>query len=155
MDFASLPGEFDNRYVAEYSEDANTGWYNEPYNTAPVDSTLIQGITSDVEYCKDTTHEIIVDGPVADIGLGAAYVSIDESYYKNRTFRQNEITMLIPSFDTGLAFANSDLNEDGAGYTITINSVNTIGSETTINFTFSPNPNFNTFMDGRDPNDRW
>lgn len=154
MDFASLPGEVDNSYILTYSEDANTGWYDEPFNSAPYDSALIQGITDDLDYCNPSTHEIIVDGVLSPIGLGAAYVSIDESYYKNRPFRQNEITMLIPSFSTGLAFANSDTNEDGAGYTITINSVTVIGSETTINFTFTPNAFFAPFMDSRDPGDR-
>jgi hypothetical protein len=136
-----------------YDFDANTGWFNEAHNTSPTNSTLVQGIT-ELDYCQPTTVDIVVDGVITEIGLGGAYRSTNDSYYKNRTFKQDVITMLIPTSDVGLALLTSELNEDGAGYEIEINSVNTVGSQTTINITFTPNSDFTTFMENVDDGDR-
>jgi hypothetical protein len=44
------PGETDNVYNLTYSPSANTGWYGEARNSDVIDSTLIQGITSELDY---------------------------------------------------------------------------------------------------------
>jgi hypothetical protein len=49
---------------------------------------------------------------------------------------------------------NSAVNPSGASYDITVNSVNSVGTVTTINVTITPNANFQTFIDGRDSVDR-
>jgi len=154
MAFSSLLGEADDLYSIIFSEGADTGFFGEPFNSGVNDSTLIQGITGDVSYCSPSTHTIIVDGPTSDVGLGAAYISIDESYYKNRIYRQNQITILLNTFSIGLPFAISQSNEFNASYTITIDNINVAGSQTEITFTFTPNVFFNSFMDDRDLGDR-
>jgi hypothetical protein len=62
--------------------------------------------------------------------------------------------MLIPtSIPTGPAFV-SETNEFGAGYDFLITGITTVGTIQTIDFTFTPNPSFVTFMQGRTDTDR-
>jgi len=137
-----------------YDQSGNTGWFAQAHNTSPFDSQLIQGIL-ELDYCVPSTHEVIVDGPIGDIGIGALYISTNDSYYKNRIQSQVPITMIVPTSDvSGLPLLVSPVNEFGSGYTIQINSVNVLGSQTSINFTFTPNAQFNDFMSGVDDGDR-
>lgn len=151
--WASLPDEIDSRTIMVISPSANTGYFNEGHNIDPVDSTLVSGI-SEINYSNPSTHTIVVDGPVTDIGIGSCYIPIDETYYKNRPYSQNRLTMMLPTSDITAFAGTSFLNESGAGYTITIDSITTLGTLTTIVLTFTPNAAFNTFIDSREIGDR-
>lgn len=157
LEWASISGEPFDRAIQVFNDDANTGWYNEPNNTSQVESTLIQGIT-EIDFCNPTTHDVIVDGVVLDTGIGSAYISIDDTYFKNKTRPQQDWSMLVPTSDVFAAppplLKISNQNDTNAGYTWTINSVTQVGSQTTINLTFTPNPAFTTFMEGREEGDR-
>lgn len=135
-------------------QSGNTGWFNEPHNSSPSNSVLISG-TSNVDYLTTTNHTIIVDGPIDDIGIGSCYISTNDSYYKNKSTNQNELTMIIPTSDvSGLPLLNSQINPTGCGYDIQINNVVILGSQTTIDFDFIPNVDFGQFMSNVDNGDR-
>jgi hypothetical protein len=153
MEWAAVSGEPYARSIQEYAYDGNTGFFNEPHNSSINDSTLIQGI-NELDYCVPTTVDIIVDGPLADLGIGAAYRSTDSAYYRNRLFPQQEITMAIATAPLAVGVLNSYFNEFGAGYTLEVNSINTVLNTHTINVTFTPNAAFQTFIDGVDDGDR-
>ena len=152
--WSSLPSEVDNLSYKVFNDDANTGWFNEGHNISLFDSSLVQGI-NEIDYCVATNHEVIVDGPITELAIGGAYISLDESYYKNQQPSQLNVSMVLPSSDANSpATYISNLNDSGAGYTIRINTVSIVGSQTTINFDFTPNAAFQSFMDGREDGDR-
>jgi hypothetical protein len=153
-EWAVVIGEPYNRLTGTYSLDADTGYYDEPFNTGLLDATLVQGI-GEIDYCVPTTGDIIVDGPITDIGIGSCYLPIDTTYYKNRLESQSVLTMIVPTSPALAATTyNSFINPDGGAYDLTINSVTSVGTVTTINVTITPNAAFQTFIDGRDPQDR-
>ena len=146
-------GDVSNLYTNSFSNSANTGWFNEAFNTSAINSSLTQ-VVSSIDYKNASTHTIKVDGITTNIGLGACYIPTDETYYKNQTLSQSNIAMLSYTRNVSIASQVSAQNASGAGYTITVNSVTVSGTETTINFTFTPNALFFTFMDARDAGDR-
>jgi len=151
--WASLPDEIGSRTQIVISPSANTGYFNEAHNIDLINSVLTTGVT-EINYSYPSSHNIVVTGPVPDIGIGSCYIPIDETYYKNRIWSQNELTMMLPTSDVTAFAGVSFVNEFGAGYTITIDNVTTVLQVTTIDFTFTPNAAFTTFMDGREVGDR-
>lgn len=151
--WASIGGEPYARAEAVSNLSADTGYFNEPHNTSPSNSSILQTV-SEIDYCNPTTFNVVVDSPTTEIGFGSMYISDDENYYKNRTFSQNEITMIIPTTPAAIGVFNSYANEFGAAYTIEINSITQVLTQTTLNITLTPNPQFNTFIDGVDLGDR-
>jgi hypothetical protein len=139
--------------IVTYDENANTGWFNEANNFSIADSTLVQG-TQEVDYLVPTSHVVKVDGVTTDIGIGACYVSVNEAYYKNKVYNQYPITMLLPTSDITAGPFSSFLNVDNAGYDIVIDNISVVGTETTIEFTFTPNSEFYDFMTNVDDGDR-
>lgn len=147
LEWASLANEPFGKTIKVFNDAADTGWYNEAFNTQVINATLVQGINY-LDYQFPTTGQFVIDSASTDYGFGAAYVSIDSAYYKNRPFDQSVITMCIPSteFTVGVP-VSSELNEFGAGYTLEITAVNTVGTVHTVDFEFVPNAAFNTFFD--------
>lgn len=153
-EWARIAGEPYAKTIGPYDFDGDTGYFDEPFNAGLLNASVIQGI-SEIDYCVPTTADIIVDGPLADVGIGSCYLSQDSTYYKNKLQSQYNLAMLIPTQDASvIGTYSSDLNPSGAGYDIEINSFNQVGSQTTINITFTPNAAFQAFMDSRDPLDR-
>ena len=152
--WSSLVSEVDNLTYKVFNDDANTGWFDQGHNISLFDSSLVQGV-NELDYCVTTNHEVIVDGPVTELAIGGAYISLDETYYKNQLPSQLNVSMVLPSSDANApATYDSFQNDSGAGFRITINTVTTVGSQTTINFDFTPNTAFQSFMDGREDGDR-
>jgi hypothetical protein len=147
LEWASLANEPYGKTIKVFNDAANTGWFNEAHNTSVIDATLVQGIDY-LDYQFTTTGQFVIDSASTDYGFGAAYISIDTAYYKNRPFNQSEITMVIPSseFTVGVPIS-SELNEFGAGYTLEITNITTVGTLHTVDFEFIPNAAFNTFFD--------
>ena len=144
-----------------YDEVANTGWFNEKFNVGVSPDSMVQNIP-ELDYCVPSVHEVIIDSQLTDgnkFGIGGCYISIDDNYYKNKTYPQQNITMCLPTtrLVVGQTFAsapNNDPNYLGAGYDISINSVAIGGGQVKVNFTFTPNALFNTFMENRDDGDK-
>lgn len=154
FEWQSLFGEpFDN-YSFIISDDSNNGWFNEAFNTSLIDATLVDGADL-IDYENPTIGQFVIDSASMDFGFGCAYVSNDSNYYKNRPFNQSQLAMLIPTqiFTVGTPVF-SEINEFGAGYTLTITNISTIGTLHTIDFVFSPNVQFASFIDSREESDK-
>jgi len=147
------PLETSNLYTKVLNETANTGWFNQGYNTFPINSVLVQGI-QEIDYCAPSSHTIIVEGPIADVGIGASYIPLDETYYKNQLLSQKDLGLFLPSSSIGIPLLISGQNGSGAGWTITIDNVSVLGLQTTIELTFTPNGAMNSFMSNREDGDR-
>jgi len=150
----SLQDEPFNNFISVFKNDANTGWFNEAFNTNVINATLVQGITQ-IDYVNPSSGQFVIDSTSSNFGFGCAYISEDPAYFKNRTFSQSEITMILETrqFTIGVP-ESSALNEFGAGLTMTIDAINVAGSIYTIDYTITPNAQFGDFMNERDPDDR-
>jgi hypothetical protein len=151
--WSASTGELSNRFSLVINPDANTGWFNQPNNTSILDSSLVQGI-SEMDYCTTKHYKVIVDGPLTDLSIGSAYVSLDETYYKNQLSSQNNLTMIVPSEDILSGDKTSYSNDSGAQYEIQNITIVTAGTEHTIEFDFVPNAQFDAFMSAREVGDR-
>lgn len=137
-----------------YNEKGNTGFLNEAFNVGVIDTVLVSTNFTQLDYSTTTSNlQVVIDGVTSNISLGACYTSIDDTYYKNQLDSQDKLTMML--YTQGASGTlTSESNSSGASYNIIVNSVNTIGSQTTINFDFQPNAAFNTFMSNRSLGDR-
>lgn len=155
IEYARFFGEPFYRGQFTISDDANTGRYDEAYNVGVPNATLVSGI-SELAYDFPTTGQIVVEtsGAFTDFAVGCSYVPQDDSYYKNKIQTQQELGMTVASTPTFATPVTSPLNPDGAGYTIEITNVTTVGTTHTLDFIFTPNPAFDTFMENRDEDDR-
>lgn len=150
----SLLGEPYNQLTFTFSDDANTGWFNQAFNVNTPTGTIVQSIAS-LDYATPTIGQFVIDWTSTDWAIGGAYYSTDDSYYKNRPFTQSQLSMVLPSTALGFGSAfSSQFNEFGAGWTINITGSTTSGTITTFDFVFTPNAAFETFMEGREIGDR-
>jgi hypothetical protein len=150
--WASLSGETQNLNISVHQPMANTGWFNEANNASVTDAVLVSGIP-EIDYQVGGTYSIVVDGPLAGLGIGAAYVPQDEAYYKNKPQSQRNLAMIVQT-QAATGTLTSAANPSGASYTFGAFTVVTVGTVHTITFTFTPNAAFTTFMDSRDEDDR-
>lgn len=154
MEWASLDGEPYAKTITVLNESGDTGYFDQPYNTGIVDATLIQGIT-ELDYALPTTFDVLIDSTSSDYAIGCLYQSTDTAYYKNRSFSQSNLSMIINSVipTIGVDYT-SYINEFGADYTLKLNSITTVGTESTLNLTFTPSVDFTSFMDSLEDGDR-
>lgn len=147
-------GDPNNMYEYVFNDNADTGWYDEAFNTDVIDATLVQGISS-LEYDTTQTGQIIIDTLATIDGFGASYVPTDEDYYKNQPYSQSELGMTNPTQSGAFPITlNGFANPSGANYQIILSNPVPSGSQTTIDWEFIPNGDFVTFMDGRSNGDR-
>jgi hypothetical protein len=154
MNFQRITGEPSNNYLLQLNEDADTGWFDEAFNSGVPQATLVQGV-SDLAFDAPTTFQIVIDSSSSFFGIGASYIPDNETYYKNKLQSQSELGMTIETSILPLFTPiSSPLNPVGAGYTMEIISNTSIGTIFTIDVVFTPNTDFNTFMDSCDEGDR-
>jgi hypothetical protein len=153
LEWASIGGEPYERATAVISDDADTGWFNEPYNTGLIDSELIQGV-DEISYCDPTTFDIIVDGDPAILGIGCGVAILDDSTYKNLPNNAQTNAIMSSTVDINAITTFYAFGANGEQLQIDINSINTVGTQHTINVTLTPNAQFETFMTNRDDGDR-
>ena len=136
------------------NNDANTGWFDEAFNLDVLDASLVQGIT-DIYFNQPTTGQFVVDSTSTNYAIGSAYIPGDDAYYKNNYNNQSELAMLIPTqtFVLGSPIA-SYVNPTGADYTLQIDNVSITGTQYTFDFTFTPGPNFEAFINTQADTDR-
>lgn len=146
--FYSVAGDISNLQTLEFSENANTGWFDEPFNTEVINSTLTTGITS-LDYASASTHTVVIDSSSTALYLGACYISTDETYYKNKVDNQQDLSYLLNAYIPLAVGTYTDFN---SGYEIEITSVTTVGTVHTIDFTFTPL--FTTFIESCDEDNR-
>jgi hypothetical protein len=147
-------GNPSNNYSFPICDNADTGWFDEPYNSGVANATLVSGIST-LEYNQIQTGTISIDSASTDFGFGAGYIPTDATYYKNKTYDQSELSMFVETQTSAAPiFLTSPLNPTGAGYTLEFSNPVTVGTVTTWDWEFIPNANFITLMDGRNDNDR-
>lgn len=151
--WSSYAGEPFAKSEGIYNLQANTGRFDQAHNTSITDSVLVAG-AGEIDYCDPSTFDVIVDGPLIGLGIGSAYNSTDETYYKSRPYPQQELAMVIPTAPAVVGVLSSFTNEFGAGYDLEVNSIVTLGTVHTINVTITPNASFNNFMGGVEDGDR-
>lgn len=142
-------GDITNIQEFQYSELANTGYFDQAYNVDTPNATLTQGIDV-IAYNQETTFDIIVNTSETDFSLGCSYIPIDEDYYKNKTTSQIELGYLL---DQQILAVGTIASANGT-YEIEVNSINIVGTTHTINVTFRPLTNFDTFILSKSDSDR-
>lgn len=157
LEFARLLGEPFNRNQLITSEDANTGYFDEAYNVGVINAEVIDPIST-LAFDASTTGTFKIKSLTSVMtryGVGASYFPLDEDYYRNKVNDQSELCMTIYTRQhTDFIPVTSPTNPNGASYTFKINSTSYVGTEATVDFTFTPNADFNTFMSARDAGDR-
>lgn len=151
--WSTVEGEPFSQFPIVIKDNANSGYFNQYHNTSPNNAVLVSG-TDELDYSAASTFDIIVNGITTELGIGAVYVPIDDTYFKNKSDNQSVYTMLLETSGLALSTYSSTLNPDGAGFTIEVNSITTVGAQTTVNVTFTPNTAFETFIDENDSTDR-
>lgn len=147
-------GDPNNQYEYTLNDNADTGWFDEAFNTGIIDATLVQGI-NELDYSLVNTGQIQIDSASSIIGFGASYVPTDEEYYKSQPYSQSELGMTNPTQSgTAPITLNGFANPDGANYQIVLSNPTIIGTVTTWDYEFTPNAQFIDFMDSRDDGDR-
>ncbi len=135
-----------------FSDSANTGFLNQPHNTDPLDSFLVQGISS-IDYDIPTTFTIKVNGPLTELGIGSSYIPLNDAYFKHKVESQNKYGMTIPTSTLSVGFYSSYQNS-GAGYNIQVINISSAGAVTTIECEFTPNGAFSSLMSAMEDGDR-
>jgi len=160
--WSSKVGEVFDRAEFKYDQSANTGWFNEANNISiPTGGSVISGI-SELQY-NVTPNNVSIEVDLAgtninDLAIGGAYVSIDDDYYKNQVYNQNNLTYLLPT--TTIAAATTYTSNNGVGsysageWEITINSITPSGGNAIIDLDFSCNSTLQDFFESRDEDDR-
>lgn len=140
-------GNPNNNYLYAITENADTGWYDEPFNLGTSNASLVSGI-SNLYYSGTQTGTITIDSASTSFGFGAGYIPTDANYYKNQTYDQSDLSMFIETKTSATPILLiSPLNPDGAGYTLKFNNPVTVGTQTTWTWEFVPNAAFENFME--------
>jgi hypothetical protein len=135
-------------------DNADTGWYDQPFNSGVIDATLITGIST-LEFNTVQTGQIVIDSASTDFGFGSGYMPTDATYYKNQPIDQSELSMFVETTTSAAPILlTAPSNPSGASYTLEFSNPVTVGTQTTWDWEFTPNAAFITFMDGRSVNDR-
>lgn len=153
MLWSSIEGEPFEQTQIIYNDGANTGHFDQPHNTDPTDSVLVQGV-SEIDYSIPTAFTAQVDGAITDLGFGCTYLPKDDSYYKNKPLQQGNYGMIIPTTDLAISTFNSLPNNFGAFYQVKIDDIQVVGSVTSIEFVFIPTSQFTAFIESREEEDR-
>lgn len=151
--WSSKVGEVFDRIEFSYDNDANTGWFDEANNISIPSGGSVVTSVPDLQYNISNTATFTVElgsTSITDLAIGGAYVSIDDTYYKNKTYNQNNITYLLPTSTLSLSnylsyFGVGDYSSAQWGMTVT--GITQIGTTAVVNFTWEGNSSFKSFMD--------
>jgi hypothetical protein len=148
----SLVGE---PYANDYtiiSDDANTGWFDEPHNADAIDATLVQGATA-IQFDAPTTVQIVVDSALTDYAFGFAYVPQDDTYYKNQFPNQSVFTGCLPSTQV-LGIATGTALPNGGYMEMQLLGASQVGTIWTFDILFTPSLGYTNFMMAKPAQDR-
>lgn len=147
-----LGGPFGNSILV-VNDDADTGYFNQPFNQGVVDAVLTQSI-SEMNFDVVSTGTAIVESDSDVIAFGACYVPLDETYYKNKVLGMDKYAMLGASeFLTSNSQSRTIDGVDGIQYDLSI--VRTVvGSTQQFVLTLEGNPAFVNFFNSRESGDR-
>lgn len=153
--WSSKVGEVFNRVQWDYDNQANTGWFNQANNISIATGGSVVSSIPKLEFnvsSNTVSFEVDLAGTnISDLAIGGAYVSIDDSYYKNKSYNQKNITYLLPT--TTVSATNTYTSNNGVGsysganWSITVNSITPSAGNAIINLDWQGNSSFQSFMD--------
>ena len=153
--WSSKVGEVFDRTPFKFDNQANTGWYNESNNiTIPIASSVVSQI-NELKYNLSNnvvSFEVNLGGSsISSLAIGGAYVSIDDTYYKNQPYNQNNLTFLKEtSAITGSTTLTSNFgagSNAAARWSIDIISIVASGSNAIVTLDWKPNTDLQNFFD--------
>ena len=134
------------------SEDADTGWFDEPYNLGAVDATLVQGI-SYIGYDAPTIAQIVVDSASTDYAFGFSYIPQDDTYFKNVFPNQSTLSGMMSS-DNSLGTISGFALPNGGTMSFELLSASQVGTIWTFDVKFTPDTGYTNFMTNKPEFDR-
>lgn len=141
----SLLGEPFANQTLVVSENADSGWFDEPFNQDVVDATLIQGI-DEIYFDQATTKTIIFESASLERAFGFAYISQDDSYYKNVFPNQSTLTGILTS-QQPIGTLYGEALPNGGKMALSVLYINNIGGNTyEAKLKFSPDALYTQFM---------
>jgi len=154
MSWETLIGEPYDNTIQVFNDDANTGWFNQAYNTELINSSIIQPI-SKIDYCENTKATFVVNSAIAPSYFGGAYVSNNTNYYKNKSDSASKFSIMLGSvaMNIGQSYA-SQSNENGSQWLLETLSIVTVGTQHTVEIEIKPNGSFDTFMQSKPDGNR-
>lgn len=134
------------------SEDANTGWFDEPHNADAIDAVLIQGATA-IQFDAPTTVQILVDSSAIDYAFGFAYVPQDDAYFKNVFPNQSTLSgMMSSAVPSGVM--NGFFLPNGGYMEMEVVGASQVGTIWTFDIEFRPSVGYTNFMLSKPAQDR-
>lgn len=150
MEWQSFLNEPFDTTILVTNDNADTGYFNEPYNSQTNYTQITTPVTA-IDYAIDGEYTVEWNIPATFVGYGCAYISNDESYYKNKPQNQTNLAMLCNTNDPNdVFFINAPMNPDGISYVVEV----TDWTSTSLTFNFKVNPNFTAWFDALDENNR-
>lgn len=153
--WSSKVGEVFDRTEFNFDDQANTGWYDEANNVSiPTTSKIVSSINELKYNLNNNVVSFTVDlggASIFSLAMGGGYVSVDDTYYKNQPFNQNNLTFLK---ETTLITSSTTLTSNfGAGsnsssnWEIDIISIVASGTEAIVTLDWKPNAGLQNFFD--------
>jgi len=153
ISWQSLLGEPYANEATIISDDADTGWFDEPYNIGAIDATLIQGITTPIAYDQVTTAQVVIDSASLQYGFGFAYIPQDDTYYKSQFDDQSTLTgMQFTTVPVGVS-SGFPLPNGGTMY-FQVTGATQVGTVWTFDLEFTPDAAYTNFMTAKPEFDR-
>ena len=134
------------------SEDADTGWFDEPYNLGATDATLIQGISS-ISFDAPTITQIVVDSALLDYAFGFSYIPQDDTYFKNVFPNQSTLSGMMSS-DVPSGVMSGFSLPNGGTMSFELLSASQVGTIWTFDVRFTPDTGYTNFMTANPEFDR-
>jgi hypothetical protein len=158
--FKVIPTAYFASTKVEYNTTANTGLWNEGFNTEQANSPTNTTI-SQIFFNTSNTLNFIVTCPtslgITQLELGAMYYTIDEDYNKNKDESQNELLPFVKTGLIGVSNIGDDWTASAYPFNITLSnfSFNDAGGTRTFSIEIILNPlypnpaNFGKFIEER------
>jgi hypothetical protein len=158
--FKVIPTAYFASTKVEYNTTANTGLWNEGFNTEQANSPTNTTI-SQIFFNTSNTLNFIVTCPtslgITQLELGAMYYTIDEDYNKNKDESQNELLPFVKTGLIGVSNIGDDWTASAYPFNITLSnfSFNDAGGTRTFSIEIILNPlypnpaNFGRFIEER------
>ena len=149
----SLLGEPFANQTLIVSENADSGWFDEPYNQDIVDATLVQGI-DEIYFDQVTTTSIQFESASMERAFGFCYVPQDDTYYKNVFPNQSVLTGVLTS-SLPIGVMDGETLPNGGKMSLEVLSIANIGGNIyEAQLRFTPDTLFTQFMEAKTPQDR-
>lgn len=152
ISWQSLLGEPYSNEDTIISDDADTGWFDEPHNIGAVDATLVQGISS-IAYDNITLAQIVVDCASTQYAFGFSYVPQDDTYYKSQFPDQSTLSGMMSS-DVPSGVMSGFALPNGGTMFFEVLSATQVGTIWTFDLKFTPDTGYTNFMTTKPSSDR-